>query len=128
MDEIAASRGAPAGRAVADLRRDSTIARTQARRALEHIVGVLRDEGIHAAGEVVPTRDQVRDLVAEAWGSNAAAALLVTSPHRISHLLHRDLAHRLRRAGLAEVVVVNGLPAQREAVEGDAERPPEEGA
>jgi hypothetical protein len=37
--------------------------------------------------------------------------LVVTSPHRLSHLLHRDLEHRLRHAGVARVLRVHSVMA-----------------
>ena len=56
-------------------------------------------------------REEVRDIVTEAVARRATTVLVVSSPHRLSHLLHRDLEHRLRRAGIARVIRVHGVDA-----------------
>ena len=113
MDEISASRGASVAAAVGDMRHDNEMARAAARRHLDHVVGDLRAAGIEAYGELVPTRDQVKDLVAEVTWSHAEAALVVAGRHGVAHLLHRDLEHRLRQVGLAPVIAVGTVPQQR---------------
>ena len=48
-------------------------------------------------------RDVVRDLVREAVVRRATTVMVVSAPHRLLRLVHRDLEHRLRRAGIAHV-------------------------
>jgi hypothetical protein len=112
MDDLAASHGSSASSALGDARHDATVAMGSARRTLRHVLSAVRGGGHHARGEVVTARDAVRELATEAVASGATTAVVVSSPHRLSYLLHRDLEHRLRRAGLAHVVRLGGrLPA-----------------
>jgi hypothetical protein len=111
MNDVVAARGASAASAVADARHDAAVARTVSRHTLGLTVTALQAAGHPCRGEIVPVRDQVRDLVAEASAAQAHAALVVSPPHRIQHLLHRDLEHRLRGAGVPWVVRVDGASA-----------------
>jgi hypothetical protein len=109
MDDLAAAHGIPASWALGDTRRDGAGARAAARRVLQHVLSAMRGGGHRSQGELVAVRDVVRDLVTEAAVRGATTVLVVSSPHRVSHLLHRDLEHRLCRAGIAHVVRVHGV-------------------
>ena len=104
MDDLAATHGSSTSSAFGDARHDAAVARASARRILRHVLTSVRGGGHRARGEVVMARDAVRELAAEAAASGATTAVVVSSPHRLSHLMHRDLEHRLRRAGLENVV------------------------
>jgi hypothetical protein len=104
--DLAAARGLSASRTVADSRHDAVVVRASALQVLHHVLSAVRDGGHVARGELVAVRDAVRDLTAEAAARRATTALVVSSPHRVSHLLHRDLEHRLRHAGVDRVVRV----------------------
>ena len=110
MDDVVAARGASATSATADARHEAAVARVVSRRTLDHVLAGLRNAGHACRGETVPVRDQVRDLVAEAASQQARAAIVVSPPHRIQHLLHHDLESRLRAAGVPWVVHVDGTP------------------
>jgi len=58
---------------------------------------------------MVAVHDATGDLAAEAAARQAATVLVVSSPHRLSHPVHRDLEHRLRHAGVARVVRVEPM-------------------
>ncbi len=111
VDELAAARGAPAARALDDARHDAAAAVGSERRIMRHVLSAVRGGGHRARGELVALRDVVRDLVAEAVVRRATTVLVVASPHPLSHLLHRDLEHRLRRAGVAQVVRLRDVDA-----------------
>jgi len=104
MDELAAARGTPASWALGEAHRDAAVARASERRLLRHVLSAVRGGGHLARGELVAVREVVRDLVTEAIVRRATTVLVVASPHRLSHLLHRDLEHRLRRAGIGNVI------------------------
>jgi hypothetical protein len=106
MDDVAAARGSAASPAFEDARRDGAVARREAGQVLRHVLSSLHVRGHAARGELVPVHEAVRDLVTEAAAREAAMVLLVSSPHRLAHLVHRDLEYRLRRAGVLRVVRV----------------------
>jgi hypothetical protein len=108
---VAAARGMSASRATADSRHEAAARRASADRVLVHVLSAVRGAGYVARGELVGVHDVVRDLVAEAASRGATKALVVTSPHRFVHLVHRDLEHRLLRAGLSQVVRVHSPQA-----------------
>lgn len=110
-DVVVAAHGTPASWALGDARRDAAVAKTSARRVLEHVLMAVRGGGHLANGELVAVREVVRDLANEAAVRRATTVLVVSSAHRLSHLLHRDLEHRLRRAGIAHVVRLRGADA-----------------
>ncbi len=111
MDELAAAHGTPASWTLGDTRRDAAVARAEAHRVLQHVRSAVRGGGHLTRGELVAVRDVVRDLVTEALVRRATTVLVVSSPHRLSHLLHRDLEHRLRRAGITHVVRLHDVDA-----------------
>jgi hypothetical protein len=106
MDDIAASRGSTAPRALGDARAEAALVRRAANQVLRHTLTTVRIHGHAADGELVPVRDAVRDLATEAAARDATTALVVSSPHRLAHLVRQDLEHRLRRAGVRRVVHV----------------------
>jgi hypothetical protein len=108
MLEVAAARGMSASRALADARHDADLVRASAHQTLTHVLQEVREGGHVASGELVAVRDAVHDLAVEAAASQATTALVITSPHRLSHLLNRDLEHRLRHAGIDRVLRVQG--------------------
>jgi hypothetical protein len=122
MDDVAAARGSSASRAFGDARQDAAGARLSAQQTLRHVLWAVRKGGHVARGELVPVHDVVRDLVLEAAARQATAALVVTSPHRVAHLLHRDLEHRLRRAGVRHVAQVEVVRRSAATTPGDASR------
>jgi hypothetical protein len=111
MLDVAAARGLPASRPLGDSRHDAALARDSARQTLEHALSAVREGGHVVRGELVAVREAVRDLAAEAAARQAKTVLVVSSPHRLSHLVHRDLEHRLRHAGVARVLRVHGVLA-----------------
>ncbi|MGZ5410710.1 MAG: hypothetical protein ACXWDJ_12005 [Aeromicrobium sp.] len=111
MDDLAAAHGASASGALSDARHDGAVARTSARRTLRHVLSAVRRGGYPARGELVTARDAVHDVATEAVARGATTALVVSSPHRLAHLLHRDLEHRLSRAGIAHIIRVDGVGA-----------------
>src|SRR4051794_34190861 len=106
--DVATARGMSTSRAIEESRYEATVARGSAHRTLEHVLLGVRRGGHVARGELVALREAVQDLVAEAAARQATTVLVVSSPHGFSHLLHRDLEHRLRHAGVARVVRVHG--------------------
>ena len=106
MLEVAAARGMSASRALGDWHHDADQAMDSARQTLAHALSAVREGGHTARGELVAVREAVRDLAAEAAARHARTVLVVSSPHRLSHLLHRDLEHRLRHVGVARVLRV----------------------
>lgn len=106
-DVLVAAHGTPTSWALVDARRDAALAKTSARRTLEHALAAVRAGGHRARGELVTVHDEVKDIVTEAVARQATTVLVVSSPHRLSHLLHRDLEHRLRRAGIAHVMCLH---------------------
>jgi hypothetical protein len=106
MLDVAAARGMSASVARGDSRHDTAFVMRSARRTLEHALSTVRGGGHVARGELVSVRETVQDLTAEAGARHASTVLVGTSPHRLSHLLHRYLEHRLRHAGVARVVCV----------------------
>jgi hypothetical protein len=110
MDDLAATRGPRASRGLG-ARHDAAMAKASARQIMRHAESALRRAGHPARGELVAVREVVRDLVTEAVVRRATTALIVSSPHHLSHLLHRDLERRLRRAGIGNVIRVHGVDA-----------------
>ncbi len=108
MDDAVAAHGISATRALDDARHDAATARASARRALRHVLAAVRGAGHPATGELVAVGDVARGLVGEAVARGSSTVLVVSSPHRVAHVLHRDLEHRLRRAGIAHVVRLDG--------------------
>ena len=108
---LVAAHGTPASWALGDARRDAALSTTSAARTVEHVLAALRAEGHRARGELVRVRGEVRDIVTEAVARHATTVLVVSSPHRLSHPLHRDLERRLRRAGIAHVVRLHSVDA-----------------
>ncbi len=112
-DVLVAAHGTPASWALGDARHDVALARTSARRTMEHVLAAVRARGHRASGELVAVREEVQDIVREAAARRATTVLVASSPHRLSHLLHRDLEHRLRRAGIPHVRRLDGVDAPR---------------
>jgi len=108
---LVAAQGTPASWALGDARRDPALGTTSAGRTVEHVLAALRAGGHRARGELVTVREEVRDIVTEAVARHATTVLVVSSPHRLSHLLHRDLERRLRRAGIAHVMRLHSVDA-----------------
>jgi hypothetical protein len=126
MDDVAAAHGTSVTRAVADGRHDAAVSTAAARRILRHALTAIRGGGHAARGELVSAREAVRDLATEAAARRASTALVVSSPHRFSHLLHHDLEHRLRRAGIAHVIRLPSATIVAPVTGGgDGTRPPE---
>lgn len=106
MLDMAVARGLPASRALTESRHDAELVRGSAHQTLGHVLQEVRDGGHVASGELVAVRNAVHDLAIEAAVRQVTTALVVTSPHRLSHLLHRDLEHRLHHAGVDRVLRV----------------------
>ncbi len=68
----------------------------QARSALGISLQVLRDAGADAEGDVV-TADPVEALGAAVTELGASEAIVLTRPHLVAELLHRDWTSRARR-------------------------------
>jgi hypothetical protein len=121
--DVATARGMSTSRAIEDSHHEATVARGSAQRTLQHVLLAVREGGHVARGELVAVREAVQDLVAEAEVRRATTVLVVSSPHGFSHLLHRDLEHRLRQAGVARVIRVHGAgttaAAPTDAARGD---------
>lgn len=111
MDDLAAAHGVSASVALRDARHDVAVSRASAHQTLRHVLSAVRRGGYPARGELVAAHDAVHDVATEAVERGATTALVVSSPHRLAHLLHRDLEHRLSRAGIAHVIRVDGVGA-----------------
>ena len=107
MLDVAAARGMSASRATADSHHEAAARQASADQVLRHVLSAVRGAGHVARGELVGVHNVVRDLVAKAASRGATTAVVVASPHWFSHLAHRDLEHRLRHAGLSQVVRVH---------------------
>jgi hypothetical protein len=111
MDDMSATRGSSAASVLGEARHDAAATKASARRTLHHVLLAVREGGHHARGEIVTRRDAVHELATEAVAEGTTTALVVSSSHRLSHLLHSDLEHRLHRAGLAHVIRIRGFSA-----------------
>ncbi len=105
MDELAAARGLSYEHASHDLRAGRSAALVEASRHLASTLATLRSAGHAARGELVGPAS-ARTVLREVRQRRPDVVVLLSSPHRLAHLLRHDLEARLRHAGTATVVAV----------------------
>lgn len=101
--------GAPGESGDPDEREERDVELARARRRLHDLVGLVRDAGHVAHGELL-AGPLIRALTRGIAERSPDEVLLLTSDHRLELLLRRDLERRVRHAAAVPLHVLEGSP------------------